>query len=116
MPYVSGFLTPVPIANKQAYLESAQNAWPLFQDYGALSISENWEADVPDGEVTSFPMAVKRQEGEAIVFSWIVWPDQATALRCWEAMETDPRWQEVMSMPFDGKRMIYGGFETIFEG
>ena len=114
MTYVSGFLAPVPTANESAYLASAEKSWPLFKDYGALSMLENWESDVPDGQVTSFPLAVKREEGESIIFSWIVWPDKATADACWATMETDPRWKE-MDMPFDGKRMIFGGFDTIFE-
>ena len=78
-------------------------------------MTENWEADVPEGQVTSFPMAVKREPGEAVVFSWILWPDKASCDACWASSETDPRWAE-MDMPFDGKRMIFGGFETIFEG
>lgn len=114
MSYVFGFLTPVPVANKQAYIDSAKAAWPLFKDYGALGMTEGWQADVPDGEVTSFPMAVKREEGEVVVFSWVMWPDKATADACMASMETDERWQQ-MAMPFDGKRMIFGGFETVFE-
>ena len=115
MSHVSGFLAAVPIANKEAYIASVKKSWPLFQEYGALSMSENWEADVPDGEVTSFPMAVKRQDGEAVIFSWIRWPDADTANACWASMETDSRWKEILDMPFDGKRMIFGGFDTIFE-
>ncbi|MBS0125295.1 DUF1428 domain-containing protein [Thetidibacter halocola] len=115
MTYVSGFLAAVPEANKEAYIDSARASWPLFRDYGALDQWECWEDAVPDGEVTSFPMAVKRAPGEKIVFSWILWPDKATAERCWASMETDARWQE-MTMPFDGKRMVYGNFDTIFQG
>ena len=114
MSYVSGFLAAVPVANKDAYLASARKSWPLFKEYGALSMHENWEADVPDGELTSFPMAVKREKGEAVVFSWITWPDANTCNACWATMETDERWREMMDMPFDGKRMVFGGFETIF--
>ncbi|WP_158966760.1 DUF1428 domain-containing protein [Chachezhania sediminis] len=114
MSHVWGFLTPVPEANRDAYVASAQKAWPLFQEYGALAMYECWEAGVPDGEVTSFPMAVKREPGEAVVFSWIIWRDQAAADACQASMETDKRWAEMMDMPFDGKRMIYGGFEPVF--
>ncbi|WP_425099759.1 DUF1428 domain-containing protein [Tropicibacter sp. S64] len=113
MSYVSGFLAAVPEANKDAYLEMAKASWPLFKDYGAVAMVENWEEDVPDGEVTSFPMAVKRQDGEKIVFSWIIWPDKAAADACWGSMQTDPRWQQAMTMPFDGKRMIFGNFDTL---
>ncbi|MCA0998356.1 DUF1428 domain-containing protein [Alloyangia pacifica] len=116
MTYVSGFLTPVPQENKAAYIESARKAWTLFKEYGATEMRECWEADVPDGEHTSFPMAVKRKEGEAVVFSWMVWPDKETADRCFGSFESDERWQEMMSMPFDGKRMMWGGFEPVFEG
>ena len=116
MTFISGFLVPVPVANKQAYIDSARAAWGLFREYGAISTVETWESEVPDGEVTSFPLAVKRQDGEAVVFSWIVWPDKATADACWGAMESDPRWRETVAMPFDGKRMIFGGFEPVFEG
>ncbi|MBN9889214.1 DUF1428 domain-containing protein [Salipiger abyssi] len=115
MSYVSGFLTPVPDANKATYLESARKGWSLFKDYGALAMRECWESDVPEGELTSFPLAVQRKEGESVVFSWILWPDKATADACWASMETDPRWREMMDMPFDGKRMIFGGFDTLFE-
>ncbi|EPX85555.1 DUF1428 domain-containing protein [Salipiger mucosus] len=114
MSYVSGFMAAVPEENKAAYLESVRKSWPLFKEYGATGIRECWEDVVPEGEVTSFPMAVKREEGEKVVFSWILWPDAETARRCWESMEMDARWQD-MSMPFDGKRMIWGNFETLFE-
>ena len=115
MTYVSGFVAPVPLANKEAYIASARKAWPLFKEYGAIGMVECWEADVPEGTHTSFPMAVKREEGEAIVFSWITWPDRATADRCFASAETDERWGEVMDMPFDGKRLIYGSFDPVFE-
>ena len=114
MTYVSGFLAAVPEENKSAYLASARKSWPLFRDYGATEMRECWEDLVPDGEVTSFPMAVKRQDGEKVVFSWILWPDRESAERCWQSMETDPRWKE-MEMPFDGKRMMWGSFETLFK-
>lgn len=117
MSYVNGFLAPVPAANKDAYIESARAASVLFKAFGATRMRECWGVDVPDGEVTSFPMAVKKAEDEVVVFSWIEWPDKATSDACMAAMETDPRWQEVFKdgMPFDGKRMIYGGFESVFE-
>ncbi|SFB00784.1 Uncharacterized conserved protein YbaA, DUF1428 family [Poseidonocella pacifica] len=116
MPHVSGFLAPVPEEKKDAYIASAKKFWPLFKEYGAISMTECWEATVPDGEVTSFPLAVKREPNEKVVFSWILWPDEETAGKCWAAMETDSRFQESMDMPFDGKRMVWGGFNTIFEG
>lgn len=115
MAFISGFLTPVPEARKAEYIDSARNSWPIFKDYGALSMRETWGVDVPEGKVTSFPMAVKLEEGEVVVFSWIEWPDKATCDACFATMETDPRWKD-MTMPFDGKRMMWGGFEEVFAG
>jgi len=114
MTYVTGFLTPVKIEDKDRYIASARKAWPLFQKYGALTQVETWGDNVPDGKLTSFPMAVKLETGEAVVFSWLTWPDRASADACWEKMESDPDF-EGMDMPFDGKRMMWGGFEAIFE-
>jgi uncharacterized protein YbaA (DUF1428 family) len=113
MSYVTGFLLAVPAVNKEAYREMAEKAWEIFRDYGCLSMRENWGVDVPDGQHTSFPMAVKKEEGEVVVFSWVVWPDKATCDRAWEAMMKDPRMAEQPAMPFDGKRMMWGGFEEL---
>ncbi len=113
MTYVTGFLTPVKLENRERYIESARKAWPLFRGYGALSHVETWGDNVPDGEVTSFPMAVKLEPGEAVVFSWLIWPDRATADAAWTRMESDPAFAD-MDMPFDGRRMMWGGFEAIF--
>ena len=114
MAYVTGFLTPVPIANKARYIKSAEAAWPLFQRYGALKQVEAWGENIEDGKTTDFKRAVKLEEGEQVVFSWITWPDKATADAAWEKMQDDPAMQ-ALDMPFDGKRMIWGGFQTIFE-
>ena len=113
MPYVSGFLIPVKIADKAKYIASAEASWPIFQKYGALEQVETWGEDIPPGKVTGFDLAVKLEEGEAVVFSWIKWPDKATADACFATMESDPAWA-TMDMPFDGKRMIWGGFGTVF--
>ncbi|WP_428151879.1 DUF1428 domain-containing protein [Brevundimonas sp.] len=114
MPYVTGFLIPVPAAHKDRYIKSAEVSWPLFKEFGALEQVETWGDNVPVGETTSFPMAVKLEEGEVVVFSWLKWPDKATADAAWQKMMTDPRF-EGMDMPFDGKRMMWGGFQPIFE-
>ena len=111
--YVSGFVTPVPTANKEVYEAHARKAWPMFKEYGALEMMEAWGANVPDGERTDFKRSVSLKDDETAVFSWIIWPDRKTADACVEAMETDERWSEMMDMPFDGKRMIYGDFEPI---
>lgn len=115
MSYITGFLLPVPIAKKEAYLESARKSWPLFQKYGALEQVETWGEDIPEGETTSFPRAVKLEPGEAVVFSWLRWPDRATADKCFAEMMNDPGFAD-MDMPFDGKRMMWAGFDPIFEG
>lgn len=115
MPYVTGFLTPVKTEDRERYIRSAQVSAPLFREFGALEHVETWGDDVPDGKLTSFPLAVKLEEGEVVVFSWLKWPDKATADAAWARMMEDPRFAD-MDMPFDGKRMMWGGFEVIFEG
>ncbi len=111
--YYSGFLLAVPTANKQAYIDMAHKAWAVFKDFGCLGMYENWGVDVPDGKVTSFPMAVQKKEDETVVFSWMVWPDRETADKGFEAMMKDPRMKDLPQMPFDGMRMKWGGFEEI---
>lgn len=116
MPYLDGFLAAVPAASRDAYLDHARRAWPLFAKYGALAMQENWGDDVAEGQVTSMPRAVALEPGEVVVFSWIVWPDKAARDACWSAMETDPDWAAMGDMkdaPFDGSRMIYGGFQPL---
>lgn len=113
MTYVSGMVATVPEGRKDDYIAFSKTSWPLFKEYGATGLSECWEDAVPDGEVTSFPMAVKREPGEKIVFSWILWPDKETSDKCWASMESDERWSVMMDMPFDGKRMIFGGFNQV---
>jgi uncharacterized protein YbaA (DUF1428 family) len=116
MTYVTGFLLAVPAAKKEAYRQMAGRAWEIFRDHGCLAMRENWGVDVPDGKVTSFPMAVKKEEDEVVVFSWVEWPDKATCDRAWTEMMKDPRMESQMDMPFDGKRMMWGGFEELMRG
>ena len=115
MSYIQGFLIPVPQSNKQTYRELALKSWSIFQEYGALRIVENWGDNVPDGKVTDFKRAVKAKEDEAVVFSWIEWPDKATCDAAATKMQTDDRWKELGDMPFDGMRMIWAGFEPLFD-
>ncbi|TFL18843.1 DUF1428 domain-containing protein [Jannaschia formosa] len=113
MSYFDGFVGAVPAANKQAYVDQARMAWEtMFKPWGALSQVEAWGDDVPDGKVTSFPMAVKKEADEVVVFAWIEWPDKATRDTAWgKMMEMGP--EAMGDMPFDGKRMIFGGFAPI---
>jgi uncharacterized protein YbaA (DUF1428 family) len=117
MNYLDGFVAAVPLVNKEAYLKHAQEAAVMFKEYGALSVVESWGDDVPEGKLTSFPMAVKREEGEAVIFSWIQWPSKAVRDSAWVKIMADPRMADPArpSSPLDGKRMIYGGFQIIME-
>ena len=115
MPYIDGFVAAVPDDNREAYKAHAETAWQIFQDLGALAVWECWGDDVPDGEITSFPMAVQAKENETVVFSWTAWPDKETRNAAWSKMMSDPKIADAMGeMPFDGKRMIYGGFTPLF--
>ena len=113
MTYVDGFVAAVPKANKQAYIDHAREAAELFKEWGATRIVETWGDDVPAGKQTDFLRAVQSKPDEAIVFSWIEYPDKATRDAVGQKMMSDARMQ-AMKMPFDGARMIYGGFESLF--
>ena len=114
MNYVDGYIVPVPTANKDTYRRVAQAAAAVFKENGALSVTECWGDDVPEGKVTSFPMAVKRKDDETVVFSWITWPSKAVRDEGMKKSMADPRLQAGMTpMPFDGQRMIFGGFQVM---
>lgn len=114
MSYVDGFVAAVPTANKEAYRRHAQAAAVVFKEYGALEVVECWGDDVPEGKLTSFPMAVQRRDDETVVFSWIIWSNRAARDEGLKKALADPRLQpDANPMPFDGKRLIYGGFEVI---
>jgi uncharacterized protein YbaA (DUF1428 family) len=116
MTYVDGFVAAVPTANREKFKTHAEDAAKIFAEYGALKVVECWGEDVPDGTVTSFPMAVKRKDDETVVFSWIIWPSREIRKAAWEKVMADPRMRpDTNPMPFDGKRMIFGGFEPIVE-
>jgi uncharacterized protein YbaA (DUF1428 family) len=112
--YIDGFVAPVTPANKQAYVEMAQKAAGKFIEYGALRSSENWGEDVPDGKVTDFKRSVKAEGDENVVFSWVEWPDKATRDAGWAKMMAEDDMQPG-DMPFDGKRMFWGGFKPVVE-
>ena len=113
MSYVDGFVLAVPAANKAAYLEMATKWAALFKEYGATRVVECWGNDVPDGKVTDFRRAVAAEQGETVVFSWTVWPSKSVRDEANQKMRADPRMQPSGDMPFDGKRMIFGGFEIL---
>ena len=115
MSYVDGFVIPVPASKKEAYRQLAAKAGPIFREHGATRIVECWGDDVPDGKVTDFKGAVKAEPGENIVFSWIVWPSKAVRDEANKKIMSDPRMRMTPDMPFDGKRLIYGGFEVLLE-
>jgi uncharacterized protein YbaA (DUF1428 family) len=116
MTYIDGFVLAVPTANKEAFRKMAEDAAVIFKDHGALQIFECWGDDVPDGKVTSFPMAVKCKPDETVVFSWVVWASREARDKGNDAVMADPRLGAGMEKPpFDGKRMIFGGFQPIVE-
>lgn len=115
MSYIDGFVIPVPSNKKEAYREMAAKAAPIFKEYGATRIVECWGDDLPDGKVTDFKCAVKAAPGENVVFAWIVWPSKAVRDAANKKIMEDPRMQPGDDMPFDGKRLIYGGFEILLE-
>jgi uncharacterized protein YbaA (DUF1428 family) len=114
MAYIDGTVAAVPNANKEAYLEHARAAAVIFRENGATGITETWGDDIPDGKLTDFRRAVQATEGETVIFSWITWPDKPTRDAAWAAVMADERMRN-MPMPFDGKRMIFGGFEVALE-
>lgn len=118
MAYMDGFVIAVPKANRQAFIDHAQLADPVFLEMGATRILECWEDDVPDGTLTDFRRAVQATEEEAVVFSWIEWPSKevrdAAMARMMSGELNDSRVDPVQNpMPFDGKRMIFGGFVPV---
>jgi len=116
MSYIDGFVAAVPTANREQFRKHADDAAKVFREYGALKVVECWGDDVPEGKLTSFPMAVKRNDDETVVFSWIEWPSKEARKSAWDKIMADPRMQpDKNPMPFDGKRLIYGGFEAIVE-
>lgn len=115
MAYIDGFVIPVAPGKKEAYRKMAEEAAPLFKEYGALEIVECFEDDVKNGKVTDFRRAVAAEPGESIVFSWIVWPSKEVRDAGSKKMMEDPRMKMPDDVPFSMQRMIMGGFEPIFQ-
>jgi uncharacterized protein YbaA (DUF1428 family) len=116
MPYVDGFVLAVPRKKVAEYKKIARKAGKIWREHGALAVVESLGDDVPYGKLTSFPRAVKAKNGETVVFSWILYKSRAHRNAVTKKVMADPRLKMDMSkMPFDGKRMIYGGFKTMLE-
>ena len=118
MNYVDGFVVPVPKKNLPAYRRMAQKAGKVWMEYGAIEYVECVADDVKPGKSTSFPQSVKLKEGETVVFSYIVYKSRAQRDRIMAKVMKDPRLAAMMdpkAMPFDGKRMFYGGFKTLIK-
>lgn len=113
MAYVDGFVVPVPEGRKAEYLRLAEVASQVFRENGALQVVECWQDDVPPGKVTDFFRSVNAEQGERVVFSWILWPSREARDAGQARSMADPRLGFGPGMPFDGKRMIFGGFEVI---
>jgi len=124
MSYIDGFVIAVPTANRQKFIDHARLADGVFMDLGAIRIVECWGDDVPAGKVTDFRRAVAAKDDETVCFSWIEWPDKQTRDAAFAKMQewmqnpekADPRMDPARNaMPFDGKRMIYGGFTPVVD-
>ncbi len=115
MTYVQGFVLAVPGANKDRFREHAEGLMPLFRECGIVRQVENWGDDVPEGKVTDFRKAVNAEDGEEVVFAWFEYPSKQARDAADEKMRTDPRMAPTDDIPFDGKRMIMGGFDSIVE-
>jgi uncharacterized protein YbaA (DUF1428 family) len=115
MGYTDGFVAPVKAGNKEAYRAMAAKAAPIFREHGATRVVEAWGDDVREGKVTDFRRAVKAEDGENVVFSWIEWPSKQARVEGWGKVMADPRMKPPEEMPFDGKRMFWGGFAPILD-
>ena len=117
MTFIDGFALAVPTAKKDAFVDHAHKFWRIARDYGCLRQVEAWGEEVPDGANTSFPLAVKAEPGETVVFSFLEWPSKAVRDDGMARMMKDERMKEaaISEMPFDGKRMIMGGFQPVVD-
>nr|WP_299132777.1 DUF1428 domain-containing protein [uncultured Amaricoccus sp.] len=115
MGYVDGYLIAVPTGKRAEYEALARDAAAVFKEHGALEVVECWGEDVPEGKLTSFPLAVKLEPGETVVFSWVLYPSRAARDAANVKVMEDPRMKAIdpASMPFDAKRMIFGGFDVL---
>ena len=116
MAYIDGFVCAVPTANREKYREHVLFSAAVFKEHGATKVVECWGDDVPEGELTSFPMAVQKRDDETVCFSWIEWPSKEARDAGMQKVFEDERMRpENNPMPMDGKRIIYGGFKVLVE-
>ena len=115
MAYIDGYVIAVPTANEQKFIDFANKFDPIFLEYGATRVLECWGDDVPHGKQTDFYRAVAAKDDEAVLFSWIEWPDKATRDAGMQKVMEDPRMGPDNPMPFDGARMIFGGFSPVLD-
>ena len=116
MPFLDITVIPVATADKAAWLEHSRKTTLIFKEHGALSVTECWGEDVPDGKITDFKRAVALKDGETVAVGWITWPDRAARDAGWGRMMQDERMMNGAEPPWDGKRMIFAGFEVVLEG
>jgi len=115
MAYVDGFVASVPADRREDFVQHSQAMGKIFKEYGATRVVDCWGDDVPEGKLTSLPMAVQCRPDETVVFSWVTWPSRELRNEAWSKVMADPRMQAAGEPPFDGKRMIFGGFEVVSE-
>jgi len=113
MTYIDGFVAPVPTAQKETYRAFCHRMSAVFKEYGALEVVDSWGDDVPAGQLTSFPLALKLADDETACFGWITWASRAARDEAWGKVMADPRMKDGPAPPFDGKRMFFGGFERL---
>lgn len=114
MAYIDGVLLPVPTDKKDEYRVHAERAALVFKRHGMVSSTECWGDDLPEGKINSMHTAVLREPNETVVLNWMVWPSKAVRDAAWPKIMADPE-MAGMDMPFDGKRMIFGGFDVLLE-
>jgi uncharacterized protein YbaA (DUF1428 family) len=113
MSYIDGFVLAVPNANREQFIQHARTFDAIFLEVGATRVMECWGDDVPEGKLTDFRRAVQAKQDESVVFSWVEWPDKASRDAGMEKFMQDPRMADANKMPFDGKRLIFGGFTPV---
>ncbi len=115
MNYIDGFVIPVPNNNREAYVALAKTMAAIFLEYGATRVVEGWGDDIKPGKINDFRTAVMAEQAETVAFSWVEWPSKAIRDTASEKIMADPRFSPNGDMPFDGKRLIFGGFSPVLD-